>query len=89
MHKNLILDGMPDFNNWIYLIKPYSANKAKPPFADLFLWFILKIASCAVCGDFGKNLLLCSSHLFTFVILLRKYILILPGRYSSTHENKS
>ena len=37
MHKNLILDGMPDFNNWIYLIKPYSANKAKPPFADLFL----------------------------------------------------
>ena len=47
------------------------------------------MASCAVCGDLDKSLLLCLSHLFLSLVFLCKFKLILPGRHSSSHEEKS
>ena len=41
-----------------------------------------------MCKDLGTSLLLCSSHLFASLILLRKFELILPGTRSSFHEEK-
>ena len=75
---------------WQSLIQQTKANDLlQISFCLRILRFIFKIASCAVCGDFGTSLLLCLSHLFTFAILLRSFMLILPGRHSSSHENKS
>ena len=77
---------------WIK-IKPYYTNKAQSFFTDFFFsldsCFLLKEASCAAYWDLGASLLIYSSPLFASLILLCKSALILPGRYSLSHEKKS
>ena len=72
--------------------KPYSANKAKLLFTNIFFsydsYIYSKKASCPACGDLGTSLLLCLSRLFASLVLLHKLALILTGRHSSSHKKK-
>ena len=75
--------------------KPHFANKAKPFFTEFFIsqesyvCLFLKSILCFAWRDLGTSLLLCPSHLFVSLFLLRKFALILSGtRFRKNKQTK-